>query len=322
MDLDRRQFLAGGLVSLAGLAVAPAAGGATTVGSRLGPIAPPDLSRRFAGDPGQGNLYYGASVMGTLSLPQLERQLGGALTVRRSYFLASNVSGLLQRVNEDHAKRRFPLVSTKLPGTWADVAAGRCDGWLGGLLRALKATGHPVMLCLNHEPENDAGPPGMSPANYVAMQQHAISLAQGLAPNTTIVPILMQWTFDPRSGRTPSDWVVPSSDVFGFDIYNQWSPDNGLPWIPFAQKASMVLPYTDGKPIAIAEYGCRTDKSQPGRASGWMIDAFNYCSGHNVIAMSYFDSAQHTRFGTFQLDGERTQAMRLCRHRSNVARLS
>ncbi|MGI8576923.1 MAG: hypothetical protein ACR2KG_03195 [Nocardioidaceae bacterium] len=320
MELDRRQFLASGLVSLASVAVSTSKSWAAEADNQLAQ-ANPAQSHRFAGDPGRGNLYYGAAVMYTLSLPALERKLHGKLTVRRSYFLANEVPALLGRVNEDHANRRFPMVSTKLPGTWADVAVGRYDAWLSGLLRNLKQTGKPVMLSLHHEPEDDIGPRGMTPGSWVAMQRHAISMAGNLAPNTTIVPILMQWTFDPNSGRKPSDWLVSTADVFGLDCYNDWTRQNGIAWTPFVDKASMVLPYTHGKPIAIGEYGCRTDHSRPGRAAKWMTDAFEFCSRNNVIAMSYYDSNLHCPWGTFQLDRERTQAMRRCLHRPNVARL-
>ncbi len=51
------------------------------------------------------------------------------------------------------------------------------------------------MLALHHEPEDDIGPPGMSAAAWLRMQRHAITLAASMAPNVTIVPILM---------RTPS----------------------------------------------------------------------------------------------------------------------
>ena len=72
--------------------------------------------------------------MYTLPIQQLEQEIGGILSVRRSYYQPTQVNALLSRVQQDHAVGRFPLVSTKLPGTWADVAAGKYDAWLGGLL--------------------------------------------------------------------------------------------------------------------------------------------------------------------------------------------
>lgn len=275
---------------------------------------------RFPGDPGPGDLYYGAAVMASLSLPDLEAKLQGTLTVRRSYFIASQVSGLLARVQEDQTAGRLPLVSTKPPGTWGDVAAGKYDGWLTGLLSSLAKFPLPVMLAIHHEPEDEIGRPGMSPADWVHMQNHAISLAAKLAANTSIVPILMQWTFDPRSGRDPKDWMVDAADVFGMDVYNDWSQTGRLPWRTFEDKASAVLPWAGTKPVVVAEYGCRTDEAQPGRAAEWMRDAFDFGTSSNIAAMSYYDSSLHSPGGPWTLDEERTDAMRICLHKANVAK--
>ncbi len=319
MELDRRQVLSGALALLASGVALPRSGwGGSSTAEPQGH----DTQRRslrFPGDPGSGNLYYGAAVMASLSLPDLEKKLNGTLTVRRSYFSPGQTSGLIARAHEDHTAGRFPLISTKVPGTWASVAAGNSDAWLKDILQRLGQLSKPVMLGLHHEPEDEAGPSGMSPADWVHMQTHAVSLARGLAPNTTIVPILMQWTFDPRSGRNPNDWLVPAADIFGLDVYNDWSPGGALPWLSFGHKASFALPYAKGKPIAIAEYGCHTDPSTPGRAARWMKDAFSFCAAHNVIAMSYYDSNLHSRWGSWVLDAERKNAMRVCLHRANVA---
>jgi hypothetical protein len=322
MELDRRQVIGGALALLAGGVIAPGADAAAamTPSRRTHRFALPDS--RFPGDPGSGRLYYGACVMASLSITELEQKLGSTLTVRRSYFSPSGTAGLIQRCKDDHSKGRFPLVSTKAPGTWADVAAGRQDGWLLNLLRGVGQLSKPVQLALHHEPEEQAGPTGMTPADYVAMQTRAINLAKTNAPNTTIVPILMQWTFDPRSGRKVNDWLVPASKVFGFDCYNDWSPGGwSPPWRTFAEKASLALPYAGSKPILIPEYGCHTDPDQPGRAAQWMKDAFVWASNHNIVSMAYYDSNLHSRWGSWVLDAERTAAMKDCIHRSNVARL-
>lgn len=321
MELDRRQVIGGAIALLASGVIAPRAEASALVTPAQRTPRASKLNARFPGDPGTGRLYYGACVMGSLSLPDLERQLGSTLTVRRSYFSPSGTAGLIQRCNEDHAAGRFPFVSTKVPGTWADVAAGRQDAWLLNLLRGLGQLSKPVQLALHHEPEEQVGPPGMRATDWVAMQTRAINLAKTPAPNTTIVPILMQWTFDARSGRKGSDWVVPASQVFGLDCYNDWSPGGAIPWRTFAEKASLALPYAGQKPISIAEYGCHTDPAQPGRAAAWMKDAFAWSAQHNIVSMAYYDSSLHSRWGSWVLDAERIAAMKECIHRSNVARL-
>lgn len=316
MIFDRRQLLKGGLVA-AGATVAP-----SLLRTGVAAAATAASGTRFPGDPGAGHLYYGAMVEADISLPNLETTLGNKLTVRRSYFSPSGVAGLVSRAKEDHSVNRLPLCSIKCPGSWAAMAAGSYDSWLRDLLTRLQALGKPVMLCLHHEPEDEAGKSaGMLPSDYRAMQAHAITMAANVASRVTIVPILMEWTFDPRSGRKPSDWVVPSSKVFGFDVYNDWSPGGSIPWRTFADKASIALKYSGGKPAVVAEYGCHTDPSQPGRAAQWMIDAFNFSLAHNIAVMAYYDSQLHANWGDWRLDTERTQAMKKCLARSEVVYL-
>ena len=132
------------------------------------------------------------------------------------------------------------------------------------MLRPLGEESVPVFFTLHHEPENDAGPPGMQPADYVAMQRRAIGLAAELAPQVTIVPVLQHWTFDPlRERRDPAAWIVPEASVIGLDIYNPWSPTNGKEWRSFGSKADEVIAWFGDTPLAIGEYGCRDDPREP-----------------------------------------------------------
>lgn len=321
MDLNRRQLMGGALAFAASAVASHKEDWLVTAGRSQLARKPAVPAERFPGDPGAGRLYYGAAVMASLSLPDLERQLNGTLTVRRSYFDPGNTGGLISRAKEDHTAGRYPYISTKVPGTWAAVAAGTYDTWMRTMLQGLGQLSKPVMLGLHHEPEDEVGPPGMTAAAWVSMHEHAVTMAKSVAPNVSIVPILMQWTFDPRSGRRPQDWLVPGAEVFGLDVYNDWSPGGKIPWLSFGQKASIALPYAGGKPVAIAEYGCHTDPAQPGRAAGWMRDAFTFASQNNIIAMAYYDSDLHSHFGSWVLDAERIGAMRDCLHRSNVAHL-
>ncbi|OFE15104.1 hypothetical protein BA895_08245 [Humibacillus sp. DSM 29435] len=265
---------------------------------------------RFAGDPGSGKLYYGASVVASYGLSTLESQLKHKVGVHRGYFVPKSQKGLLQQVKDDHANGRLPSVSTKVPDTWGNMAAGKQDAWLRVLLTALAQAKKPVFLTLHHEPENDTGGNGMKPQDWRSMYDHAVVLAASVAPNVTMVPILMQFTFDPGSGRKPADWVPTTTKVFSTDCYNAWSQSNGLKWRSLGDKMSMTLPYANGRPIVLGEYGCRTDPKNPGLAAAWMRDAFDWCRTHNVVSMSYFNSYQHSRFGSWELDTERLNAMR------------
>ena len=310
--LTRRQALRGSaaLGTLALSTAAPLAAHASTISTTQDASAAAATSARFPGDPGPGKVYYGASVVASYGLETLESRIGHKLGVHRGYFVPNSQKGLLQQVKDDHAKGRIPAVSTKVPDTWANMASGRQDAWLRTLLSALAADKQPVFLTLHHEPENDAGPTGMKPQDWRSMYDHAVVLAASVAPNVTMTPVLMQFTFEPGSGRKAADWVPTTTKVFATDCYNAWSPTDGLKWRDLGDKLSLVLPYADGRPIVLAEYGCRTDPKNPGAAAQWMRDAFDWCRTNDVVAMSYFNSWQHTRFGTWELDTERLNAMK------------
>lgn len=306
MATTRRQFLHFGAAGLAGLAAtsAVAADGMAAQPNTLSASSLGD-EPRFPGDPGRGLVLYGASLPWTTSLPDFERQLGHHLGVHRSYFSAEQTQTIIERVRDDHANHRRSFVSIKCPGTWRQVATGQLDEWLRGLIDALGRECLAVMLSLHHEPENDVNSNGMLPADWVAMHTRAISMASTSAPKVTIVPILMQWTFDPRSGRNPSDWLVPDSKVIGLDVYNHWSRFNSKRWESFGDGVDLVRRWAGGKPILIGEYGCRTDPAAPGKAAAWMRAVYDYVAAHDIPVLSYFNSYQNSPDGTWELDGER-----------------
>ena len=176
MDLPRRRLLglcAGSAVAMATSScrgVDPHGPGATdrpTVGvaSIRAPGKPTDTPRpqAFAGQPPPGSLYYGASVPYHRSLVRWESALGATLALNRSYFTpdADETQQLVTRCLDDLAHGRLPHVSIKPHGTWADVAAGRRDAWLAAMLGPLGEASGPVLFTLHHEPENDAGAPGI-----------------------------------------------------------------------------------------------------------------------------------------------------------------
>lgn len=313
MTFPRRQLLTylgmGGLAAAAGV-TAPAAAGTLLKPhqTQTPPCSGDPASGRFAGDPGLGKLYYGSSMQWGRSLEEWESRLPRNLGDKRSYYTASQIRGLVSRVSVDLNDGRLPFVSIKTPGSWASVASGDRDPWLHNLLDQVATQSGPVFLAIHHEPENDVSARGMRPEDWVAMQTRAVRKAKDRAPNVTIVPICMAWTFHPLCDRDPADWLVPEAQVFGFDVYNRWSPNNESRWRSFADGCDPILPWTDGKPLVVGEYGCRTDPENPGRAARWLRDAYAYALDHNVACLSYFNSGANSPEGTWQLDRERGDA--------------
>lgn len=260
-------------------------------------------SQRFPGDPGLGRLYYGASI--PTDVVTWEAQLNQRLSVHRTYHQASQVDRLANQASTDLTSNRLPHVSIKPPGTWRSVARGDHDAWLSSLGTRLGQLGRPVFLTVHHEPENDAGGEGMHGRGFVAMNNAVISVMARRAPKVTVVPVLQGWSFSPLSGEDPVRWNVPDAAVYGVDVYNPWSPTNGKPWVTFAEKLGTIKAYAQGRPLAIGEYGCRTDPTWPGRAAEWMNDAFRYARDNNIVSMSYFNSGRNSPDGTWELDSER-----------------
>lgn len=285
----------------------------------VAPTVPPVRSAQpSAGGPSKssvgltpGHLYYGASVPRHRSLSVWEEQLGRPLSVNRSFFTPDHneTAQLVRCCLDDLAHDRLPHVSMKPRGTWQEIARGAQDEWLASMLVPLAATEAPVFFTVHHEPENDAGPPGMQPADFVAMQRRVIDLAAEKAPQVVVTPVLQQWTFDPvRGDIDPAEWIVSEASVLGLDVYNHWSRTNDQPWSSFGTKADEAISWLGDTPIAIGEYGCREDPDNPGLAAEWLRDAAQYAREHNIISMSYFNSDLNAPDGSWELRGSAEQA--------------
>jgi hypothetical protein len=173
---------------------------------------------------------------------------------------------------------------------------------------------------VHHEPENDAASYG-TPADYIALQEAVMRQAARDARKVVVVPILGIWSFDERALRVPAQWNVRDAPVYGLDLYNPWSPDNGKPWVPFADRLALAEQQAAGRPILIGEYGCRSDPSQPGRAATWMTDAFKASLASDVVAMSYFNSSRNSPDGTWELDSETLPVFAELLSRPDVTRI-
>ncbi|GAB6985669.1 hypothetical protein [Nocardioides pyridinolyticus] len=305
MALARREVL--GLGAALALSSAAAACGASD--QQRHPASAPPSSSPAATEllpPAPGRMYYGASVPFDRSVPAWEQELGAVLAVHRSYFgtEADEADELVAQCRLDQVEGRLPHVSIKPRSTWRDVASGTRDDWLTGMLRPLAELGSAVILTVHHEPENDAGRPGMEPPDYVAMQEHVIEVAARIAPRVLVAPVLQHWTFEPlRDDADPSVWIVPGAAVFGIDVYNPWSPTNGKSWRSLGSKLDEAAPWIGDRPIVIGEYGSRNDPSNPTLGAEWLRDAAEYALTHGVISMSYYNSGDNAPDGSWALAG-------------------
>jgi hypothetical protein len=181
---------------------------------------------------------------------------------------ATPASKFVSPATNDLANGRIPLISTKVPGGWASVAAGDQDAWLPVRIRALAKVDGPVWLALHHEPTGDG-----APSDWVHMQQHARKLIDANSNNIELVGILNGWEFLKTNGH-PEAYNMPVGsgvDVMGFDSYNPSSPTNGKKWRPVSNVfAPAVTIASGGYPTLVGEYGrcAPTPLSQVGQPSG------------------------------------------------------
>ena len=191
------------------------------------PSAPAGVGR-FPGDVAPGYVRWGAAVSGNGDpVVRHEAPAGATMGLQRSYFSWDRrLTSMVTTARADIAAGRVPWVSTKTP-PWADMAAGRYDGEIDSMLRALDNLGGPVWLTLHHEPEGGGGAVGPDdPGGPAAWRGMQVRLRQRMTAvgtkNIAFAPILMSWTFDPRSGRNPADWWVDGVwDFVGIDHYQE-----------------------------------------------------------------------------------------------------
>jgi hypothetical protein len=264
-----------------------------------------------------GQLYYGASTPAD-RLAGFESELGAPLACHRTFYKAGSEAAMAQQAAADLRAGRVPIPSIKPPAGWA--ATARDHAWLDSVIEPLADLPGPVFLVIHHEPENDAASFG-SASDFVALQRAALSRAAAAGDSVTVVPILTSWSFDERSEVDASGWNVDNAPIYGLDVYNPWSVDNGKPWTPFGDRLELSAGDADGRPMLIGEYGCRTDPADPGRAAGWMREAFASSLQAHAVAMAYFNSAVGSRDGTWELDDERFPVFAALLQSRQVARV-
>lgn len=281
---------------------------------------PRGCKKRFPGDPCAGTMYYGASIEGG-NINKLEAQVGRRVSVHRIYMTPrQKAASFAAHAAEATRAGRLPLMSTKVPGSWASVAAGKQDGWLIDRVKALANVNGPVWLALHHEPRGDG-----SASDWVNMQQHARKIIDKYSSNIALVGILNGWDFLQRGGH-PEAFRMPVGtgvDIMGFDSYNPWAAGNGQKWksVPETMSPGLTIQRW-GYPTLVAETGLHVDGSNPGRAATWLRDQYNYGLAHDFLAISYFHSAKGSWDGSWALSGERLTAFGQNLARGTTARIS
>ncbi len=270
-------------------------------------------SARFPGDPNPkvtGKAYWGQSCECSDLKVRHENIVGKSVSSHRKFFQwddHSNVPNgrLYQFVRESHANNRLPFISTKTP-LWQEMASGQHNTRIDQLLRELDSYGKPTWLAFHHEPEGGAGSnvvddPG-GPTAWRGMQTKVRERMDAVnTKNIAFMPILMGYTWNPASGRTPNDWWVPGIwDAYMIDFYNDTESGDmiKLPWINFSAWAeARNLPYGTG------EWGNRGIDTQAAAEMQAFWD-WGFKNKKDVVMYSYFDSSLNSPNGSWELNGE------------------
>lgn len=307
------------------------------------PTLPPEAGQGYAGRPPAGSIYWGAAIGGNGDPRYHEAPTGVSLSVRRTYFWWTQRTGsMISSVKADIANDRLPWVSVMPPGcdkgqvcwSWQSIADGSYDAEIDSMLGALNAVDGPVWLSIHHEPESEVvDVPNPGAEAFVAMNRRVRSRMSALGvDNVALAPILMGWTWSPRSGRDVDQWWAPGIfDFVGMDPYNDPHPGLGLveiDWWPIGRRWAE----SKGVDLAVAEWGmrCADEPACAGTNGGekvreWYEEAAGSAwdgEGARVTALSAFDSDRHSPEGSWELTGTQLSEFRFLLRDPRTHRIS
>lgn len=281
----------------------------------------PPISASFPGEPASGTFYWGASIEGNGNPARHEGPSGEVLALRRTFWSWSQRTGsMVDTARGDVANGRLPWVSVKTP-SWSDMAAGKHDDEIDSMLRGLDAINGPVWLTIHHEPENDSG----SASDHLAMNQRVRQRMNALGTNNIALgPVLMSWTFNPKSGRNVDAYWGPNVyDFVGVDHYNRDNPPGNLESMD-SWKLARSWAKSKGKPVAVGEWGMKgTNQAAADRIRDW----FNHLAGSSsdgggarVVGASVYDN-EGGSYGPWTLHGQALEEFQDLMGHSKVAHI-
>ncbi|MDG4767509.1 glycosyl hydrolase [Solwaraspora sp. WMMD406] len=183
--------------------------------------------------------------------------------------------------------------------TWHDVYSGRYDSVIDDVAGRIKATGVPVFMGFDHEPEDE--PAKGSDADFVRAWRHVHQrFDKAGADNAVWVWVMMGWSghYDRYAGLYPGDSYV---DWVGYDPYNFYACNGGKTWKDPHTTVGGFYRWLDqhgigaGKPRMLAEFGTNFDPDDPGAKRRWFEQFPAAVKAHPKIkAVVYFNSAGST----------------------------
>lgn len=275
-----------------------------------GGTTPPPGTARWPGHQ-PGKIYLGMSAPSeewSAKLAALAPQVPG---VRRKFYEWSDANAEETQIAGDHAARRLPWVSFKPPVTggtvpqrWDAITSGAYDADIRARARRYAARAAPVIVTFHHEPSNDAADAdGVKWANAWIHIHDVMEDETGLA-NTTFVPILGDWLFNPGNAQDPEKWltagVIARQPFLGIDLYQNGKGDG------FEVRLERILAWlaAHGDPDAMVGLGeCGStdhffdvDPADP-TAVEWWEDSWAWAAANTdrIGVVSYFNSTRNSK---------------------------
>lgn len=183
--------------------------------------------------------------------------------------------------------------------TWRDVYSGRHDATIDAIAGRIRATGVPVFLGFDHEPEDE--PAKGSDADFVRAWRHVHDrFAAAGADNAFWVWTMMGWSGHRHryAGLYPGDRYV---DWVAYDPYNFHVCNGSTVWKSPSTTVGSFYRWLDehgigaGKPRMLAEFGTNFDTADPAAKRRWFEEFPAALKAHPKIkAAVYFNSAGMT----------------------------
>lgn len=271
--------------------------------------------------PGQ---YFGAYVgirsgeNQQTAIQRVEAEIGRQLTLDHEYYRWDVTLPTAQQT-WDKARGTTPLINWKAQRsddsivTWSSIAAGAEDTWIAAQADRLKAFNSNIYLAFHHEPEDEVEQQlgWGTAADYVAAFKRVVNVfkIRG-ATNVFFVWDIMNWTFNPASGRNPLDYYPGDSFVtaVGADGYNEYPDGGGTAWEDFYTVFHYVNDFAvaHNKYWIAAEFGTQEYLWPPGtdqHKHDWFTAAISViASWPKLKAVVYFDTIKEHAPNSWQSD--------------------